>query len=91
MKEDSAMTVLTLAPAAAPDPSGPGGAAQVVPYTVHDALVRAVLATLAADAGGHPNPLGYLRDALGGVTPRPGAHPREYVPVDEADAVWGRW
>jgi hypothetical protein len=84
------MTVATLAPAAAPEPPG-HGAAQVVPYAVHDALLRAVLATLAADAGGHPNPLGYLRDALGGVTPRPGAHPHEYVPADEADAVWGRW
>ena len=85
------MSVLTLAPAAAPDPSGEPHECMIVPYSAFDALVRAMLATLAADAGGYPNPLGYLRDALGDLAPRPGAHPREYVPVDSEDAVWGRW
>jgi hypothetical protein len=62
-----------------------------VSYAEHDALVRGALATLAAFAGGFPNPLGYLRDALGDTQPRPGAHPREYAPVESEDAVWGRW
>ena len=85
------MSVATLAPATAPDPSDrPGSDGPTVSFAAHDALVRAALATLAADAGGYPNPLGYLRDTLG-VTPRPGAHPREYVPCDERDATWGRW
>lgn len=75
---------------AAPDPEPPDGPrALTVSYADYDALLRAALATLAADAGGYPNPLGYLRDALGGTVPRPGAHPREYVPADEG--VWGRW
>lgn len=85
------MTAATLA-LAVPDPEPSDGPhALTVPYTEYDALMRAVLATLAADAGGYPNPLGYLRDALGGALPRPGAHPREYVPADADDAVWGRW
>ncbi len=85
------MTTATLA-LAAPDPEPPDEPhALTVPYTEYDALMRAALATLAADAGGYPNPLGYLRDALGDSRPRPGAHPREYVPADADDAVWGRW
>jgi hypothetical protein len=88
------MSTMTLAPAAAPEPperrpvvcDGP-----TVSYVAYDALVRAMLAALAADAGGHPSPLAYLRDALGGVGPRTGAHPREYVPADEDGATWGRW
>ncbi|HEV2343466.1 MAG TPA: hypothetical protein VGS97_05180 [Actinocrinis sp.] len=87
------MTMTTLAPAAAPDPAdrpGTGGSGMTVPYETFDALVRAALATLAADARGLPNPLGYLRDALP-VAPRPGAHPHEYVPCDDGDAVFGRW
>lgn len=87
------MTTMTLAPAACPEPperrivsDGP-----MVPYVAYDALVRAMLAALAADAGGHPSPLAYLRDALGGAGPRPGAHPREYVPCDSDDATFGRW
>jgi len=85
------MTLATLAPAAAPEPPGRGEpGALSVPYTEHDALTRACLAALAAEARGLPNPLGYLRDALG-VTPRPGAHPREYVPCNDDDATWGRW
>lgn len=87
------MTMTTLAPAAAPDPSDrPDGAASgmTVPYETYDALQRAALAALAADARGMANPLGYLRDALN-VAPRPGAHPREYVPCDDGDAVFGRW
>jgi hypothetical protein len=84
------MSVATLAPATSPDPDRPEAAPMTVAYSQHDALVRAALATLAADAGGYPNPLGYLRDALG-AAPRPGAHPREYVPCDPDDAVFGRW
>jgi len=85
------MTVATLAPAAVPEPpERPGLGGPAVSFAAHDALVRAALAALAADAGGHPNPLGYLRDALG-VTPRTGAHPREYVPCNQGDATWGRW
>jgi hypothetical protein len=88
------MSTLTLAPATAPEPperrsevsDGP-----MVSYAAYDALVRAMLATLAADAGGHPSPLGYLRDALGGAGPRPGAHPREYVPAEPDGAARGRW
>ena len=82
------MTVATLAPATSPDPERPDPDA-LVSFAAHDALVRAALAALVADAGGYPNPLGYLRDALG-VSPRPGAHPREYVPADPGDAVFGR-
>lgn len=83
------MTAATIA-LAAPEPEPPDGPhALSVPYTVYDALVRAALAALAADAGGYPNPLGYLRDALGGTLPRAGAHPHEYVPDDAA--AWGRW
>ena len=85
------MSVATLAPATTPDPERPEPGGPVVSFAAYDALVRAMLATLAADARGLPNPLGYLRDALGGTAPRPGAHPREYVPVDSDDAVWGRW
>ena len=86
------MTAVTIAAAAVPDPSrGPAQLSLTVPYTDFDALVRGALAALAAEAGGYPNPLGYLRDALGGIAPRPGAHPREYVPVDADDAVWGRF
>ena len=85
------MTTATLA-LAAPDPEPPDDPhALTVPYAEFDALMRAALATLAAEARGLPNPLGYLRDALGGALPRPGAHPREYVPADEGGAVWGRW
>jgi hypothetical protein len=84
------MSVATLAPATSPDPDRPETTPMAVAYSQHDALVRAALATLAADAGGYPNPLGYLRDALG-TAPRPGAHPREYVPADPGDAVFGRW
>ena len=87
------MSVLTLAPPACPEPperrivsDGP-----MVSYAAYDALVRAMLAALAADAGGYPSPLAYLRDALGGAGPRPGAHPREYVPCDPDDATFGRW
>ena len=83
------MTIATLAPASDP-PGGGGPGALSVPYTAYDALVRAALAALAAEARGLPNPLGYLRDALG-TEPRSGAHPREYVPCDEAEATWGRW
>jgi hypothetical protein len=86
------MTAATVTTAAVPDPSDSRAELPLtVPYTDFDALMRGALATLAADAGGYPNPLGYLRDALGGITPRPGAHPREYVPVDPDDAVWGRY
>ena len=86
------MTVATLAPAAVPDPPDrPGLGEPAVSFAAYDGLVRAMLAALAADAGGHPNPLGYLRDALGGTAPRPGAHPHEYVPCNEDDATWGRW
>ena len=87
------MSVLTLAPATCPEPperrivsDGP-----MVTYAAYDALQRAMLAALAADAGGYPSPLAYLRDALGGAGPRPGAHPREYVPCDPGDATFGRW
>lgn len=88
------MSTLTLAPAACPEPperrrivsDGP-----MVSYAAYDALVRAMLAALAADAGGHPNPLAYLRDALGGAGPRPGAHPSEYVPDAPDSAARGRW
>lgn len=88
------MSILTLAPAAAPEPperrpevsDGP-----MVSYAEYDRLQRAILAALAADAGGHPSPMAYLRDALGGVGPRPSAHPREYVPEDPESATWGRW
>lgn len=88
------MTTMTLAPAACPEPpercpavsDGP-----MVTYAEYDRLQRAMLAALAADAGGHPSPLGYLRDALGGATPRHGAHPREYVPAEPDHATWGRW
>ena len=83
------MSVATLAPATTPDPERPEPDGPLVSYAASDALVRAMLAALAADARGLPNPLGYLRDALGGTAPRPGAHPREYVPCDTA--VWGRW
>lgn len=85
------MSVTTLAPATTPDPEQPGSGGQAVSFAAYDALVRAMLATLAADAGAHPNPLGYLRDALGGTAPRPGAHPREYVAAEREDAVRGRW
>jgi hypothetical protein len=86
------MTVATLAPAAAPDPFDPAAsAALTVPYAEYDALRLACWAALAAEARALPNPFGYLRDALGGDLPRPGAHPREYVPCDPDDAVWGRW
>ena len=84
----------TLAPADAPDPADrPDGAGSgmTVPYETFDALQRAALAALAADARGLANPLGYLRDALGCIAPRPGAHPREYVPRDQDDAIFGRW
>jgi hypothetical protein len=88
------MSILTLAPATCPEPperprvvsDGP-----LVSYAAYDALQRAILAALAAEAGGHPSPLAYLRDALGGAGPRPGAHPREYVPCDPDDATFGRW
>jgi len=88
------MSMPTLAPAACPEPperpavvsDGP-----TVSYAAYDALQRAMLATLAAEAGGHPNPLAYLRDALGGAGPRPGAHPHEYVPIEPDDGTWGRW
>jgi len=88
------MSILTLAPAAAPEPpernplvsDGP-----TVSYAEYDRLQRAMLAALAAEAGGYPSPLAYLRDALGGAGPRPGAHPREYVPEDPENATWGRW
>lgn len=88
------MSVLTLAPAACPEPperrpevsDGP-----TVTYAEYDRLQRAILAALAADAGGHPSPMAYLLDALGGQGPRPGAHPREYVPQDPETAMWGRW
>ena len=84
------MTTATLA-LAAPDPEPPDDPHTLtVPYTEFDALMRAALATLAADARGLANPLGYLRDALG-TAPRPGVHPREYVPCDPGDAVFGRW
>ena len=73
------------------DAPSPEAVPLTVSYAEHDALVRAALATLAAFAGGYPNPLGYLRDALGDTAPRPGAHPREYAPVEDGDAVWGRW
>lgn len=62
-----------------------------VSYTEFDRLQRAALATLAAFAGGYPNPLGYLRDALGDLAPCAGAHPREYLPAESEDATWGRW
>jgi hypothetical protein len=87
------MTMTTLAPAAADDPP-PRHAdpfALTVPYAEYDALRLACLAALAADARGLANPFGYLRDALGGDRPRPGAHPREYAPCDPDDATWGRW
>lgn len=84
------MSVATLAPATSPDPDRPGTAPLTVAYSEYDALWRAALAALAAEARGLPNPLGYLRDALG-TAPRPGAHPREYVPADGGDAVFGRW
>ena len=86
------MSTITLAPAAAEPPErrevsdGP-----TVSYAGYDRLVRAMLAALAADAGGHPNAMAYLRDALGGVGPRPGAHPREYVPCDPENTAFGRW
>ena len=86
------MTVTTLAPASAPDPHDrPGPVPLTVAYTEYDALWRAAMAALAAQARGLPNPLGYIEDALGQARPRPGAHPREYAPCDPADAVWGRW
>ena len=86
------MTVDTLAPVGT-DPAAVSAEAVplTVSYTEFDALRRAALATLAAAAGGYPNPLGYLRDALGELAPRPGAHPREYAPVEPEDAVWGRF
>jgi len=84
------MSVATLAPATTPDPDQPENDGPTVSYAAYDALVRAALAALAADAGGYPNPLGYLRDVLG-AEPRPGAHPREYVPCESEDATWGRW
>jgi hypothetical protein len=84
------MSVATLAPPTFPDPEPPTGGGPLVSFAAYDALVRAALAALAADAGGYPNPLGYLRDALG-TAPRPGAHPREYVPCDPGDALFGRW
>lgn len=85
------MSAATLAPAASPDPDRPETTPLTVAYNEYDALWRAALATLAADAHGLANPLGYLRAALDGVLPRPGAHPREYVPADPADATSGRW
>ena len=92
------MTTHTPAPATLAGAVGEPGSADAVAavsltvsYAEHDALIRAALATLAAFAGGFPNPLGYLRDALGDTAPRPGAHPREYAPVASEDAVWGRW
>ena len=88
------MTMTTLAPAAAPDPADrpdATGSGMTVPYETYDALQRAALAALAADARGMANPLGYLRDALDGVALRPGAHPRDYVSCDDGDAVFGRW
>jgi hypothetical protein len=83
------MTAATLA--AAPGPKPDELRELTVPYAEFDQLQRAVLATLAAFAGGYPNPLGYLRDALGDLAPRPGAHPREYLPAESEDASWGRW
>lgn len=88
------MSTLTLAPACAPEPperrpevsDGP-----MVSYAAYDVLQRAMLAALAAEAGGYPSPLAYLRDALGGAGPRPGAHPREYIPAAPDAASWGRW
>jgi hypothetical protein len=86
------MTLPTLAPGPLPDPpENVGARALSVPYAEYDRMRRAMLAALAADAGGYPNPLGYVRDALDGALPRPGAHPREYLPAESEDAVWGRW
>ena len=87
------MSILTLAPPACPEPPERREVADgpMVTYAAYDAFQRAMLAALAAEAGGHPNPLAYLRAALGGAGPRPGAHPREYVPADPDEASWGRW
>ena len=58
----------------------------------HDALLRAAQATLAADAAGMPNPLGWLREALTpDQHPAPGTRPNHYVPCDPDGAVSGRW
>lgn len=87
------MSTLTVTALAFPEPPERREVADgpMVSYAAYDRLQRAMLAALAADAGGYPSPLMYLRDALGGATPRPGAHPREYVPATEDGAVWGRW
>jgi hypothetical protein len=85
------MSILTLAPPACPEPperrrvvvDGP-----MVTYAEYDRLVRAMLAALAAEAGGYPNPLAYLRAALGGAGPRPGADPSEYVPDETNRERW---
>jgi hypothetical protein len=88
------MSVHTLTALACPEPPEPRPEVSdgpMVSYAAYDVLVRAMLAALAADAGGFPSPLDYLRDALGGATPRPGAHPREYVPAKPESAARGRW
>ncbi len=86
------MSILTLAPPACPEPPERRdvSAGPMVSYAEYDRLQRAILAALAAEAGGYPNPSAYLRDALGGAGPRPGAHPREYVPAAPGETTWGR-
>ena len=84
------MSILTLAPPACPEPPERRevSAGPLVSYAAYDVLQRAMLAALAAAALGHPDPLGYLRAALGGAGPRPGAHPGEYVPTDPSRDRW---
>jgi hypothetical protein len=89
------MSSATITLVGTPDRPGSGGADNDMVALARQAygdLLRAAQATLAADAAGMPNPLGWLRDALTREQlPAPGARPSDFVPVDPQAATWGRW
>jgi hypothetical protein len=66
--------------------------AAMVAEMAYDTLLRAVQATLAADALSMKDPLVWLREALTpGQLPPAGTRPTDYVPVHPEDATWGWW
>ncbi len=88
------MSSATLTLIGTPDRPGRGEGASdelALVCQVYGDLLRAAQATLAADASGMANPLGWLRDALTREQlPAPGARPSDFVPPDPMDATWGR-
>ena len=88
------MSSATITLVGTPDRPSGGGADDetVLMRQAYGDLLRAAQATLAADAAGMANPLGWLRDALAAEQlPGPGARPSDFVPADPQDAAWGRW